>query len=399
MNEQQEIFTSGTFGDPTAIGHAAAVQTDAPPIDPHDPFDNETEFHDYQPDYGYIVPQIRIPGCRIPLMPNRMEKKKIRKYCNIAGGGVLAHFLLTNVLAVLMISILYGVIAGIDSSRVAELPRNYSTLLENYFSNSSAYIAMTLIIYLICNAGVALIGLRISKISVSSLFQTKDLTAPRMLSYVFIAIGLQLACGWLSVLITNLLSAAGVTAYEADFSTTTEVKSVVLMAIYTCIIAPVTEELFYRGFLMKNLSRVSQRFGIMASAVIFGLAHQNISQFVLAFVVGVFMGYLTVKHNSLVPSIIAHVAVNTMSEIFSLLEMFCDDLILGLFNLAYLGIVIVGIILLIRMMILERLPYTVPRQAERCTRVALTSIPLLLGAGCHIAMMVILIVDSTQGAI
>ncbi len=395
MNEQQEIFTSGTFGDPAVI-QQTAVKMNAPPIDPHNPFENETEYHDYQPDYGYIVPQIRIPGCRIPLRPNKMERKGIRKYCSIAGGGVLAHFLLTNLLAFLLIQVIYLMISVTDQQTVSPLPANYDILLMDYFENSSAYIAMTIIVFVICNAGIALLGCKISKISVSSLFQTKNLTASRMISYIFIAVGLQLICGYLALLITELMSAGGITAYEADFSTTTDVKCVVLMAVYTCIIAPVTEELFYRGFLMKNLSRVSQRFGIMASAVLFGLAHENVTQFVLAFTVGVFMGYLTVKHNSLVPGIIAHIAVNTMSEIFSLIEMFGTEAVYALANLAYLAAAIAGIVLLVRMLIRERIPYTVPHQQERGLRIALTSIPLWLGAACHIASAVLLIMDSSQ---
>ncbi len=396
MNEQQEIFTSGTFGDPASIQHYDTL-FGAPPIDPQDPFRNETEFHDYQPDYGEIVPQIRIPGCWIPLRPNRMEKKRIRKYCSIAGGGMLAHFVLSNLLAVLLLSLLYAVIGAVDASRVPELPLLYDVMLTDYVNNSSAFIAMTLLIYLICNAGIALVGLRISKIPLRSLFRTQQLHTSQVLSYICIAIALQLICGWIAMLITNLLEGAGITAYEADFSTDESVRSIVLMAIYTCIIAPVTEELFYRGFIMKNLSRVSQRFGILASAVLFGLAHQNIAQFVLAFVVGTFMGYLTVKHNSLVPAILAHIAVNTTSEILTLLESQDNELIIGLAGMVYLAVVILGIVLFIRMLILERLPYTVPRQAERGARVALTSIPLLLGAGCNLVMMIVLIVESTQG--
>ncbi len=398
MNEEHEIFTSGTFGDCASAAEGTVYSAeDIPPIDPHDPFDNETEFHAYQPDYGHVVPQIRIPGCRIPLFPNRGEKRNIRRFYSIAGGGVLANFLLTNILAVLLMQLVSLLISAADSRLVPELPLNYPDLLSDYMMNSSTAIAINMIAYLIGNAGVALIGLRISKLSVASLFQTKHLTGSRILSYVLIAISLQMLCGLAATAITELMSGAGITAYEADFSTSKDIKSVILMVLYVCLVAPVTEELFYRGFLLKNLSRVSQRFGIFASAFLFGLAHQNISQFVLAFVVGIFMGYLTVKHNSLVPSIIAHMAVNTTSQILSLLDLYFGETIVGLASIAYLGIVIAGAILLVRMLIKERLPYTVPRQVERCGRIAITSIPLVLSCICHLAMMILLIVETTIG--
>ena len=64
---------------------------------------------------------------------------------------------------------------------------------------------------------------------------------------------------------------------------------------------------------MKTFSKVSQRFGIFISAFFFGIMHGNVAQFILAFLVGIFMGYLDVKHNSLIPSICVHFAINLMS--------------------------------------------------------------------------------------
>ena len=82
MNEQQPIFTPEQFRT-QAVELSQAVaelhRRDSRMIDPHDPFENETEFHDYQSDYAEIVPQIRIPGCRIPLRANDREKSRIRR--------------------------------------------------------------------------------------------------------------------------------------------------------------------------------------------------------------------------------------------------------------------------------------------------------------------------------
>ena len=75
MNEQQPIFTPEQFRT-QAVELSQAVaelhRRDSRMIDPHDPFENETEFHDYQSDYAEIVPQIRIPGC------GQMTGKKAR---------------------------------------------------------------------------------------------------------------------------------------------------------------------------------------------------------------------------------------------------------------------------------------------------------------------------------
>ncbi len=47
--------------------------------DKFNPFDNPTEYHDYNGDYSDIVPQIEIPGCKIPVEPCKAEKKRIRR--------------------------------------------------------------------------------------------------------------------------------------------------------------------------------------------------------------------------------------------------------------------------------------------------------------------------------
>ncbi|MDE7122309.1 MAG: CPBP family intramembrane metalloprotease, partial [Oscillospiraceae bacterium] len=176
----------------------------------------------------------------------------------------------------------------------------------------------------------------------------------------------------------------GITAYEPDMSPSQGVKTVLISFIYSVIVAPITEELLVRGFVMKNLSRVSQHFGIIMSAFFFGVWHENIAQFILAFCAGCFFGYITIKHNSLIPSMIAHMAVNLCAEIFSICEVYHWDMAENLMNMLYTILILAGLILLIRMLITERFPSTTPEQAERGGRLSLTSPLLMLVLLCHI---------------
>lgn len=392
MNEQQEIFTA----QPQA---ANTVQQQAyPTIDPLDPFANETEYHYYNQDYGDIVPQIRIPGCRIPLKPDIREVRGIRRYYNIAGTGLLLHLILTNVLAVFFIALYYAMQTAFDMSAAGgELPANYETLLEEFFTASSSNTAMNILIFMLCNVGIALIGCKWAKIPIPSLFRTRDLRAGRILMYMCIGIGLQLLCGKAATFVADFMAEAGITVYEPDFSTGQDIKNMVLMTIYSCIVAPVTEELLFRGFVMKNLSRVSQRFGIVASAVLFGLWHENIAQFLLAFFVGIFMGYITIKHDSLVPAIICHMTVNTFSMLFDIAYTYEWYTVYTVLDCIYMAIAAVGVFFLVCMIIRERLPYTTPHQTERSFRIAATSLPLILITIAHIGFTVFLIMDNSAG--
>lgn len=401
MNEQQEIFTAEEFRIQAAELRAAVTELqrrDNPIIDPYNPFENETEYRHYNQDFGDVVPQIRIPGCEIPLQPNVRERRKIRHYYNIAGTGLLVHLILTNVLGIVFTLLFYALQTVFDkAANGGELPANYETLLEDFFYASSSNTAMNLIIFMILNVGITLFGCKWAKIPIPSLFRTKNFSAGSAFYYVSIAITLQLVSGKIAAFISDFLSQAGITAYEPDFSTGQDMKNLVLMIIYTCLIAPVTEELLFRGFVLKNLSRASQRFGIIASAVLFGLWHENIAQFVLAFIMGIFMGYLTVKHDSLVPAIICHMAVNTTSMLFDIAYTFEWNTFYIVMDVIYILFAAWGVFPLVVTLAQEHLPYTTPRQSERSLRIAATSIPLVLVTVAHVVMTIVLIMDSTAG--
>ena len=368
------------------------VSTETPAVNPKNPFENETEFTDYNSDYGEIVPQIRMEGCRIPLFPNRREKSRIRRYENIVGGFLLGHFVLMNVLFLILgegFVWLVSLADGISGS----LPENYHSLAWEYFQDTSSYTAIMMLCIAGCSIAVTYFGCRATKIPVSNLFQTKDFSVPLALSYIAVALLIQTVTGWLAVGIEELMEGVGISSYNPDLSNSQDIKNIIMDFIYGVIVAPITEELLVRGFVMKNLCRVSQRFGIVMSAFFFGVWHENIPQFVLAFTAGCFFGYLTVKHNSLIPSIIAHMAVNLFATIFDILETHHLDAVYDIFEVFYMLLVIAGAILLIKMLITERFPRSTPEQAERGVRIALTS-PLLMGVLlCHIGSMIVLIAE------
>lgn len=399
MNEQQEIFTAEQFrAQAVELSQAMAElqRRDSKMIDPHDPFENETEFHDYQPDYSEIVPQIRIPGCRIPLRANSREKGRIHRFNNIVGGLLLLHLVLANVLAIGLEMLVLWLLKIVDGMSVTELPANYSDIAYDYFWNSSSMTAMNLLAFGIMNILVVVIGCRVTKLPVANFFKTHDFHVGTAIGYISIVIFIQLVMGQAAAWVTDLFKGIDITLYEPSELETTELKSVVLSFLYSVLVAPVTEELLMRGFVLKNLSRVSQRFGIIASAFLFGIWHENVAQFLLAFVGGIFFGYIAVKHNSLVPSIICHMAVNLFAELFTVCEDFGWETADFVLTIIYCVLAFAGLILLIRMLIVERFPQTTPRQAERTVRQALASPLLVAVVVCHIAVSVLVILGESK---
>ncbi len=78
--------------------------------------------------------------------------------------------------------------------------------------------------------------------------------------------------------------------------------------------APILEELIFRGIILKAfLKKYEPLKAIMWSAIIFGIAHMNPWQFIPAWLIGIFIGWIYWKTQSIWPGIIIHFINNSFS--------------------------------------------------------------------------------------
>lgn len=86
-----------------------------------------------------------------------------------------------------------------------------------------------------------------------------------------------------------------------------------LLAAVLVLGAPVVEELFFRGLLMRALSRrFGPAWGLWGSAVAFGVAHFELLQLPALVLVGATFGWLARRSGRLGPAIWAHGAFNAV---------------------------------------------------------------------------------------
>lgn len=84
------------------------------------------------------------------------------------------------------------------------------------------------------------------------------------------------------------------------------------VVVAVCILAPVLEEMLFRGLVLRSfLQRFPRWPAIFLSAILFGAAHLNIYQFVAAFFLGLFLGWLYERTRSLLPCIALHGIYNS----------------------------------------------------------------------------------------
>ncbi|MCL4393335.1 MAG: CPBP family intramembrane metalloprotease [Chloroflexi bacterium] len=96
----------------------------------------------------------------------------------------------------------------------------------------------------------------------------------------------------------------------------------VLTLVAAAVIAPIAEELFFRGFLYGGLrKRVGVPAAMAVSTLLFTALHFTLDQFIPIFVLGLFLAWLYEKSGSLFPGIMLHSANNAISLIlFALLK-------------------------------------------------------------------------------
>lgn len=84
-----------------------------------------------------------------------------------------------------------------------------------------------------------------------------------------------------------------------------------MLALYSVLIAPISEELIFRGITLKYATKAMPFFlANIFQAFLFGVFHGNVVQGVYAFAVGLFCGYICIKGSSIYLSILFHMLFN-----------------------------------------------------------------------------------------
>ena len=88
-----------------------------------------------------------------------------------------------------------------------------------------------------------------------------------------------------------------------------------LLVMMVCVIAPVVEEIMYRGVLLRSFAPAQQAVGLLVSAAVFGALHFQALQFLGLFIFGSFLGLLVQRTGRLAPAVFAHVAFNATTVV------------------------------------------------------------------------------------
>lgn len=306
----------------------------------------------------------------VPLKPEKDERKWVRKSYNWGG--------MVQLLAVALMNV--GAIATVVIAAVAKrlqpgmTDQSFLQYINNLDTDGFIMLLANLVGALVAYPAVFFIGCKALEIRPKSFFSTKGISARLVVSGIVVALAAQLVGGILANLVTQLGKNFGwnFTTFQPD--TQGGFASNLLLVLLSCVSAPIFEELIFRGLVLRAFSKVSIRFGIVMSAVLFGCFHQNIPQAVNASVLGLVLGYVSYKAGSVLPAILIHFVYNANAILQTLAADHFGEIISALFVLAWVLAALAGGLIAI---ILNRrrifVPKTTPFQKKRTLPLFVTS--------------------------
>ena len=102
--------------------------------------------------------------------------------------------------------------------------------------------------------------------------------------------------------------------------------------IMTVFVAPVLEEIVFRGVIMNNLKKYGIKTAIIINSIFFALSHYNTDMVIPAFFTGIIFSYVAYKY-SIKYSILIHFFINAITKTSQVLAILRIDILLILIGL------------------------------------------------------------------
>lgn len=183
-------------------------------------------------------------------------------------------------------------------------------LIFKYPAQSDAFVISMQYLYILLYLPIVFIGFKKQNTKIKNLYTIPDIqTVLKMFAIVLLAriiviLPLNEPIDVIKSLMNSQLSITGLSTRPLF----------PLRDLCSVLIVPIIEELFFRGFILKNfLKRYSPIYAILLSSIIFAFHHQDIESLLFYFALGVIFGILFYTSKSLTISTMAHIIWNASS--------------------------------------------------------------------------------------
>lgn len=190
--------------------------------------------------------------------------------------------------------------------------------------------------------------------------------ASQVIKWMFISLFFIYAASYISNILFNFISILTNTdLHPAKINANNSLFNIFSNALSIMFFAPIFEESFFRGTLLRNSARYGSWSMIISMGIMFGLWHINYAQTIYTAVLGICAGFLIIKSGSIIPSLLLHFIMNTIGtiqvfiignidaekltsmDINYMIENIVPIMISSLIGFLIIGIMITGLVLLI----------------------------------------------------
>lgn len=264
-----------------------------------------------------------------PKTPELEEKGEIKKVSKVIGFSFL-------IMSAIILSFSF-IAVGILSAIGFDYTETYNLLNEPAVSQVQqilfSIIIFTIPFILVC---------KISRYRISDLISFKKPTKDSILPLFFIGMSICAFSNIASSVAGSIFENFGID-YEVNYGEDPKgIFGFMLSLLATVIVPPLVEEFACRGIVLGLLRKFGDTFAIIVSSILFGLMHSNFEQIPFAFLVGIGLGFITIKSGSIWLAVIVHACNNSISVIYSY---FLSNLSLNFQNISYTILLITELVL------------------------------------------------------
>ena len=155
--------------------------------------------------------------------------------------------------------------------------------------------------------------LRISKTDIKSALRLNYTNPLNFVLVLIAALPLLLLAGIMGQLINYVFPVSESYLEAMQNLITVQDKGLWFTVFVVGVLPGICEEVMFRGFILSALRKKGLWYGIILTAVLFGAFHLDPFRFIPAAFLGIWLGYLAVKTNSLFVPILAHFLQNSLA--------------------------------------------------------------------------------------
>ncbi len=248
-----------------------------------------------------------------------MDKYSVLRSRLNSAFGVISFFPLVSVLVTLMCVVLYSsaavIIDRLSLHSIAETVDYYISFIVPQFFLPVLTVHTALLIPLF------------GSFKIKPCIKSEKVPLHYFILCIGMFPGISLAANLISYMISGLLSIIGVPVLDV-MSTIPVPKTPVqifFLFLVMAVLPAICEEFIYRGFLLRGVSEFGKAGAVFVSSFAFGMMHATIQQIPFAFLIGLFLGYITVRFKSIVLPVVLHFVNNAVSCVLLVLQNYLNE--------------------------------------------------------------------------